>query len=245
VTTNSKILEDLYNVVFLNYSTNGFNPLTLRTERLIYFVHGDSEEYTYLPLAFHNPKMEVVVFSEVMKGYILSKSKYHPRLIRHVVDTKDCQYSDISSTLKTILVVDSQFYNPVANELLKFCNKYSVALRVCGPDRNMKTRLDIKNQMLDSDLVISQGGRTLYEAMALGRCVVSFGKNKGAGYINSYNIQEHLKRNCSYGTLPSLGEPNCSEELEKELLKYNCVDGLLNREFAISNFSEKNFNFLL
>lgn len=239
--------DDFYDILYLNTSTINFDYTTVKCDRTIYFVHGETDNYTSIPKQRIYKNLEVVTFSETMFDYIAEYCYIPPRLIRHVVEhTQELPAKTlINHKLENILLVDAHFYQPLASKILEVCNKHGLSLRVCGNDSLSGNKFNIQEQILKSDLVIGQGGRTLYEAMSLGRNIISYGINPGYGYINTDNIEECIKTNCSYGNLLSCTDRGSATQLEQEILKYNYMDGYTNRRYAIENFSELNFKSLI
>lgn len=95
---------------------------------------------------------------------------------------------------------------------------------------------EIENEINKADLVIGIG-RSLYDAMACGKCVISYDRRDyvneslGDGYINKENIEESIFYNCSgRGSRKTFSK----EEFIVELNKYNPDDGKWAREYALN-----------
>lgn len=120
------------------------------------------------------------------------------------------------------------------NFIRECCNEIGAELSV----RNKFTDnvWEIEQSINEADLVIGIG-RSLYDAMACGRCVISFDKRDymnlaiGDGYITKDNIENSIKRNCSGR---SSGRTFSKEEFVSELRKYNPKDGEWARQYALS-----------
>ncbi len=85
---------------------------------------------------------------------------------------------------------------------------------------------DIAKDINESDLVVSWG-RGVLEAMATGRCVISFDKTVGDGYLDSENYFKARENNFS-GRINNINFSPTA--LAKEMLKYNPKDGAKNRD---------------
>lgn len=89
-----------------------------------------------------------------------------------------------------------------------------------------------------ADIVIGIG-RSLYDAMACGRPVISYdsrsySEDLGDGYLNDTNIRDSLKCNCSGRSFRLHFN---EESLSAEIDKYNTNDGVFFREFALKNLN--------
>jgi glycosyltransferase involved in cell wall biosynthesis len=96
----------------------------------------------------------------------------------------------------------------------------------------------IENLINQADIVVGIG-RSLYDAMACGRPVISYDSrsysdNWGDGYLNEANIAESLKCNCSGRSFRIHFD---EESLSSELDKYKISDGFFLREFALQNLN--------
>jgi len=90
----------------------------------------------------------------------------------------------------------------------------------------------------EADLVVGIG-RSVYDAMACGRPVISFDKRKysqalGDGYLNAQNLEVSIRHNCSGR---GSGKTMDAESFKEELKKYNPSDGQFLRDFALKEFN--------
>lgn len=85
---------------------------------------------------------------------------------------------------------------------------------------------DVAMDINSSDLVISWG-RGILEAMSCGRCVISFDKTTGDGYIDFKNYIDARENNFS-GRINNINFT--AQTLATEMLKYNPEDANKNRE---------------
>ena len=98
---------------------------------------------------------------------------------------------------------------------------------------------EIEKQINRADLVVGIG-RSLYDAMACGRCVISYDFRPyhnvaiGDGYITKNNIYQSIAYNCSGR---GLNRTFTKEEFITELKKYNPDDGKWARSFALENLN--------
>lgn len=103
---------------------------------------------------------------------------------------------------------------------------------------------EVEKKINEADLVIGIG-RSLYDAMACGRCVMSFdirennladNKATGDGYISAENIEQSIADNC-------IGRDRridfTKENFINELKKYNPKDGEWTRSYALENLNMK------
>lgn len=98
---------------------------------------------------------------------------------------------------------------------------------------------EIENDINKADLVVGIG-RSLYDAMACGRCIISYDNRSyvngsiGDGYITSDNIEKSIWYNCSGR---GLHKTFTKEEFIAELKKYNPSDGQWAREYALEHLN--------
>ncbi|MDR0301433.1 MAG: hypothetical protein LBI04_03865 [Treponema sp.] len=98
---------------------------------------------------------------------------------------------------------------------------------------------DLEKEINKADLVVGVG-RSLYDAMACGRAVISYDTRyvdrnfEGDGYLDKSNINASLVYNCCGGASRRFFTP---EEFIIELKKYNSDDGAFMREFAVKELN--------
>lgn len=98
---------------------------------------------------------------------------------------------------------------------------------------------DIPEKINQADLVVGIG-RSIYDAMACGRCVLSYDMRKyinaaiGDGYLDASNFDKVIENNCSGRTLRKTFD---KEGFVQELLKYNPADGQWAREYALEHLN--------
>ena len=98
---------------------------------------------------------------------------------------------------------------------------------------------EIEKKINQADLVVGIG-RSLYDAMACGRCVISYDYRPyhnaavGDGYLTERNIQQSIAYNCSgRGTNRTFTK----DEFIAELKKYDPEDGKWARRYALENLN--------
>lgn len=178
--------------------------------------------------------MHVSVTEEV-KDYLKSKG-FESRVINNGIDCKRfAPHKPISDKLTTVLSLSQ------SDELNVFikgcCDELGVEFLSCN--KFTDNVWEVEEMINKSDLVVGIG-RSLYDTMACGRCVISFDKRDyineaiGDGYLNKGNIDKSIYHNCSgRGFRRKFNK----QEFIEELKKYNCADGKWAREFALNNLN--------
>ena len=98
---------------------------------------------------------------------------------------------------------------------------------------------EIERKINEADLVVGIG-RSLYDAMACGRCVISYDNRRyikesiGDGYIDSNNIERAIFHNCSGR---GIRKTFTKEQFIEELKKYNPGDGAWARQYALEHLN--------
>ncbi|MDD3196621.1 MAG: hypothetical protein PHU68_12630 [Paludibacter sp.] len=122
-----------------------------------------------------------------------------------------------------------------ANELLeKVCRRNNLTL--LRADKKKDGIWQLEELINEADLVVGIG-RSLYDAMACGRTVLSFDQRKysdafGDGYLTEQSIENSIQFNCSgRGSKRRID----ASVLESELLRYNPQDGTFMRSFALKH----------
>ncbi len=178
----------------------------------------------------------VSVTKEVYKH--LKKKGVESVLIHNGID---CQrFAPTQALNATLSCVLSLCQSEEANVMIEeVCRRNK--LTFLSADKMLDNVWHLQKLINKADLVVGIG-RSLYDAMACGRTVVSFDKRKysaalGDGYLDSTNINESIKHNCSgRGTGKKMNEA----AIERELKKYNPVDGRFLREYALQQLNIRN-----
>jgi len=139
------------------------------------------------------------------------------------------EQSKISTQLQTILSLSqSEKANDVIQEA---CLAQKV--KFIKSNKFVENDYEIEKKINEADLVIGIG-RSLYDAMACGRAVISFDHRKygdayGDGYLTKNNIEESILYNCSGRYSKKI---LTASDLVDEMQKYSAKDGAFFREFA-------------
>ena len=142
----------------------------------------------------------------------------------------------VSAQLKNVL---SLCQSNSANAIIeKSCAKLGLSFEKI--DKFIENIWDVEDSINNADLVIGIG-RSLYDAMACGRPVISFdsrdySQNLGDGYLTQKTIQQSILYNCSGRFSKKHFNAN---SLAKELKKFNTNDGYFFRNYAITHLNIK------
>lgn len=176
-----------------------------------------------------------VVISDELKDYLAGKD-YTARLIRNGIDCE--RFSPVKPLSPKLSTVLSLCQSDAANDFIaRCCAKAGVEFRALN--KFTDNVWDVEKYINDADLVVGIG-RSAYDAMACGRCVISFdnrnnlAKGIGDGYLSTDNISRSIRHNCiGRGSGREFGE----DDFIKELQKYNPADGAFLRQFALQHFN--------
>ncbi len=166
----------------------------------------------------------------------LRRKGFRSRVILNGIDCRRFSpQTELSSELRTVL---SLCQSDKANAVLESCcRKMNLELIKCN--KHVENLWDIEDTINMADIVVGIG-RSLYDAMACGRCVISYDYRPymqlgfGDGYLTASNIEPSIWYNCSgRGSGRHLGE----KELVAEMLKYDSADGERNRKYALENLN--------
>ena len=139
---------------------------------------------------------------------------------------------------KELTCVLSLSQSEEANEFIgRCCEKTGVEFIKCN--RYIENVWEIEKEVNKADMVIGMG-RSLYDAMACGRTVISYDRRygnysyEGDGYLDKSNLDFSLSYNCTGRGNPRLFT---EEQFIDELKKYKSEDGIFNREFAVKELN--------
>ncbi len=167
----------------------------------------------------------------------------HLRCLGHksqvILNGVDCRrfypQTPLSSELRTVL---SLCQSDKANNVIEHCcRKLGVVFIKCN--KHVDNLWEIEKLINQADLVIGIG-RSLYDAMACGRCVISYDHRAymlagmGDGYLTPSNIGESIRCNCSGR---GKGGRMTEAMLMEELAKYDPKDGAGNRQYVLENLN--------
>lgn len=222
--------KNVYDLIIANHTTM-IKALNKRGF-IIQTCHGK-----FVELEQPHPKADFhVSITQEVYDHLTSKG-YESTIIHNGIDC-DRYYPrrKIKNKLETVL---SLCQSDKANSFIEECCK-ELNLNFIKANKFKENIWNLEEIINQADLVVGIG-RSLYDAMACGRCVISFDSREysgtyGDGYLNSENIVESLKYNCSGR---GLNKTFTKEEFIVELLKYNPEDGDFFRKFALNKLNIK------
>lgn len=177
-----------------------------------------------------------VAVSEEVREHLQSKGYRAAAVIANGIDcNRFCQKKPVSPTLQTVL---SLCQSDVANDFIRRCCQQE-GIRFLQSNKFTDNVWSIEELINESDLVVGLG-RSAYDAMACGRCVLVYdyreymGEFLGDGMLTPESIQKSMLCNCS-------GRSNRlkynEETFIRELQKYSSELGAWGREFALEHLN--------
>ena len=140
----------------------------------------------------------------------------------------------ISEKLSTVL---SLCQSEELNEFIRdCCNECGV--KFLSSNKNTDNIWKVEDKINEADLVVGIG-RSVYDAMACGRCVFSYDRREylkgefGDGYLDKDNFDKALLFNCSGR---GFRRTFSKDEFIGEMKKYNAADGVWARQKALELF---------
>lgn len=178
---------------------------------------------------------EYVSVTQEVKEHVASVG-YDSTIIHNGVDCERfAPVCPINDELTSVLsLCQSDEMNAFLREC---CEAHGVKFHACN--KHTDNVWKIEELINQADLVVGIG-RSLYDAMACGRCVISYDNRGymsealGDGYITSENFFESIVRNCSGRVYR---RKFTQEEFIEELQKYNPTDGEWARKCALENLN--------
>ncbi|MDR1707135.1 MAG: hypothetical protein LBR46_03950 [Prevotella sp.] len=165
----------------------------------------------------------------------LKKEKVESIIINNSIDcSRFHSENKINDSLTSVL---SLCQSEEANNFISECCK-DLGVTFTKLNKHIDNSWYVEKSINSADLIVGIG-RSLYDAMACGRAVISYDNRDysmdfGDGYLNKDNIMQSLKYNCSgRGTNKTFTK----ESFIQELKKYNKSDGVYMREFALENLN--------
>ena len=176
-----------------------------------------------------------VSVTEEVRQHLLSKD-IHSKVILNGID---CERFSVKRPLSEKLACVLSLCQ--SEELNAFMAECCEEIGVCFISCNKHTDnvWDIPEKINEADLVVGIG-RSLYDAMACGRCVLSYDMRGyikealGDGYITAENIDEVIQKNCSGRMLRKKFD---KAGFIRELSKYNPADGEWARNYALKHLN--------
>ena len=177
-----------------------------------------------------------VAVSEEVREHLQSKGYRAAAVIANGIDcNRFCQKKPVSPTLQTVL---SLCQSDVANDFIRRCCQQE-GIRFLQSNKFTDNVWSIEELINESDLVVGLG-RSAYDAMACGRCVLVYdyreymGEFLGDGMLTPESIQKSMLCNC-FGRSNRLKYNE--ETFIKELQKYSPELGAWGREFALEHLN--------
>ena len=166
----------------------------------------------------------------------LKKKGYASKVILNGIDCRRfAPHRPVSPELSCVLsLCQSDELNATLND---YCT--SAGLRFLSCNKHTDNVWRIEDKINEADLVVGIG-RSLYDAMACGRCVISYdcrGYMKaelGDGYITADNIEAAIACNCSGR---GSGLRFTKEGFIREMMKYSPADALWARNYALEHLN--------
>lgn len=179
-----------------------------------------------------------VGISEEIKEHIKSKG-FNAEIVLNGIDCE--RFAPKRPLSPNLTCVLSLSQSSELNEFIRdCCNEIGVKYISCN--KFTDNVWEIEDKINEADLVVGIG-RSLYDAMACGRCVLSYdnrgliGRAIGDGYITSENIEKSIYHNfIGRGSNRTFNK----EEFINELRKYNPEDGNWAREYALNYLNIRN-----
>ncbi len=166
----------------------------------------------------------------------LNKKGYPNHIILNGIDCQRFEpCTPISPTLKRVL---SLCQSDEANNFLRACCE-KAGVEFSQLNKHTDNVWAVEEQINQVDLVVGIG-RSLYDAMACGRCVISYDHRIymkagwGDGYLSAENIETSIRHNCSGR---GLHRTFTEAEFIEELKKYNPADGVWARQYALEHLN--------
>ena len=177
-----------------------------------------------------------VAVSEEVREHLQSKGYKAAAVIANGIDcNRFCQKKPISSTLKTVL---SLCQSDVANDFIRRCCQQE-GIRFLQSNKFTDNVWAIEDLINESDLVIGLG-RSAYDAMACGRCVLVYdfrdymGEFLGDGMLTPDSIGRSMLCNCSGRASRRKFD---EQTFIAELHKYSPELGAWGRQFALEHLN--------
>ena len=177
-----------------------------------------------------------VAVSEEVREHLQSKGYRAAAVIANGIDcNRFCQKRPISSTLKTVL---SLCQSDVANDFIRRCCQQE-GIRFLQSNKFTDNVWAIEDLINESDLVIGLG-RSAYDAMACGRCVLVYdfrdymGEFLGDGMLTPDSIGRSMLCNCSGRASRRKFD---EQTFIAELHKYSPELGAWGRQFALEHLN--------
>ena len=177
-----------------------------------------------------------VSVTEEIRAHILKTKGYKSDVVLNGIDCR--RFSPQRQISEKLSCVLSLSQSEELNAFIAECCS-EMGVRFISGNKNTDNIWKIEDRINEADLVVGIG-RSLYDAMACGRCVLSYdrrwymGDEIGDGYLTAENIGKAIFWNCS-----GRGHRKTFDKdgFIKELQKYDPADGQWAREYALENLN--------
>ncbi len=177
-----------------------------------------------------------VAVSEEVREHLRSKGYRAAAVIANGIDcNRFCQKKPVSPTLQTVL---SLCQSDVANDFIRRCCQQE-GIRFLQSNKFTDNVWSIEELINESDLVVGLG-RSAYDAMACGRCVLVYdyreymGEFLGDGMLTPESIEHSMLCNCSGRASRRKFD---EQTFIAELHKYSPELGAWGRQFALEHLN--------
>jgi hypothetical protein len=239
----TEITHNNYDIVYFNYENNDGLFECFENSDKRFFVHGLMGANN-IPV---NKYDKVYCFGERSLDYIKSENKI---LIRNYIDCERFNLKNrINEWPEKILIHSSRDSQILLSPVIAAAGIINSFVSFSGSDfLNRYKSWEVETKIQFSDMVVGYG-RSLIEAMAMGKAALLFGVNGGEGIVTPKNFFLHATTNFSGWIDRKLKfdlTEECVEGLYHEMIKYNLKDIKGNYELVQDNFDiHKNLNKIL
>lgn len=179
-----------------------------------------------------------VSISEEVRTHLQQLGKQSDVMLNGIDCERFAPHNPIHSNLTCVL---SLCQSDIANSFIKECcdSLSDGKIKFLSCNKFTDNVWEIEEKINEADLVVGIG-RSLYDAMACGRCVISYDYRPyhdaavGDGYLDKTNISQSIAHNCSGR---GLNRTFTKEDFIAELKKYNPEDGIWARSYAVANLN--------
>ncbi len=197
----------------------------------VFIVHGLHEQ-EYIPP--ENMKRIMCLSLRSYKYWRKRMPSIEVRMMNQPIDIWRFTPVKVNLRLTKVLILDSRNNAFYMNKFLSACSNNHAFMQVLGESMfGNNSTWAVERFIKEADLVVGYG-RSLYEAMACGKPVLSYGINGGDGYLTPKSFERNFESNCSgWGDKTMERAPDLDvKTIEAELMKYNALDGRVNRALA-------------
>lgn len=230
-------IDGFYDLVITNYIED-YERANAYGCPVHHIVHG-TDESSYVPSMIHDYN-KIITMSERSYDYVKRRVRYDIpiELIRNGVIIPDSVEDNIQSQLVNVLMINPIYGTVLKSMVLSASSSLGYTCRIVGRDEynDFISPHELRNRIIESDIVIGTG-RSIYEAMALGRAVIVFGMGGGTGLIDTekkmlYAMMTNASGYNSNDPILKPTDKNCYKSLLSELKRYKGIEGSFCRDMA-------------